>query len=80
MPPFGGIEGRSEDGLRDTLGGGLSRKSSPNPSQSFKSEGDMGRFNFKSHSLGEVYAGLTGGNRRTVNNRIGCRQCINSVL
>ena len=60
--------------------GGLSRKSSPNPSQSFKSEGDMGRFNFKSHSLGEVYAGLTGGNRRTVNNRIGCRQCINSVL
>ncbi len=38
MPPFGGIEGRSEYALWDTLGGGLSRKSSPNPSQSFKSE------------------------------------------
>lgn len=39
MPPFGGIEGRSEDALGDTLGdtlgGGLSRKTSPNPSQSF---------------------------------------------
>lgn len=35
MPPFGGIEGLSEDALGDTLGGGLSRKSSLNPSQSF---------------------------------------------